>query len=143
MSRSVTDWPFLREGSRLGSELVRGLSDWLLGQERISRIVAVVDLDNRPSRGALESAGFAIDHVDEPRGDVHVGPRLGHVLTEAGAIGENGASRVMCRSGGADLRRSHSVGPRPDEDQAVVAAQPLTPLRELNTPGSDANHPHG
>jgi RimJ/RimL family protein N-acetyltransferase len=52
-------------GHGLGSELVKGLSDWLLDQESISRVVAVVDLDNRPSRRALESAGFAIDHVDE------------------------------------------------------------------------------
>jgi RimJ/RimL family protein N-acetyltransferase len=56
---------FPSRGVGLGSELVKGLSDWLLEQERISRVVAVVDLDNRPSGRALESAGFVIDHVDE------------------------------------------------------------------------------
>ena len=52
-------------GLGLGSELVKGLSAWLLEQESIARVVAVVGLDNRPSRRSLEAAGFAVDHADE------------------------------------------------------------------------------
>jgi RimJ/RimL family protein N-acetyltransferase len=52
-------------GLGLGSELVTALGDWLLDQRSISRVVAVVDLDNQPSRRALEAAGFAIERVDE------------------------------------------------------------------------------
>jgi RimJ/RimL family protein N-acetyltransferase len=52
-------------GQRLGSELVQALSAWLLDQRGVSRVVAVVDLDNQPSRRALAAAGFAIDRVDE------------------------------------------------------------------------------
>jgi RimJ/RimL family protein N-acetyltransferase len=53
-------------GQRFGTELIGGLSRWLLDQRGVVRVVASVgDIDNWPSRRALESAGFELDRVDE------------------------------------------------------------------------------
>jgi RimJ/RimL family protein N-acetyltransferase len=53
-------------GLGYGTELVEGLSQWLLGQPGVQRIVVRnVLADNVPSRRALERAGFVIEQVDE------------------------------------------------------------------------------
>jgi RimJ/RimL family protein N-acetyltransferase len=53
-------------GRGYGSELVKGLSQWLLGQPGIRRVVARhVPVANVPSRRALESAGFVLENADE------------------------------------------------------------------------------
>jgi RimJ/RimL family protein N-acetyltransferase len=52
-------------GRGYGTELVVGLSQWLLGQEGVSRVVARrVGVGNTPSRRALERAGFALEAAD-------------------------------------------------------------------------------
>lgn len=51
-------------GRGLGGELVSTLSQWLLRQPAVRRLVAEVAADNTPSRRALERAGF----VGEPVG---------------------------------------------------------------------------
>lgn len=53
-------------GRGYGSELVKGLSQWLLAQPRVKRVVARhVPVENIPSRRALESAGFVLEQADE------------------------------------------------------------------------------
>ena len=53
-------------GRGYGTELVKGLSQWLLAQPGIKRVVARhVPIDNVPSRRALESAGFVLERADE------------------------------------------------------------------------------
>jgi RimJ/RimL family protein N-acetyltransferase len=53
-------------GRGYGTELVTGLSQWLLRREGIKRVVARhVPVGNLPSRGALESAGFVLEKEDE------------------------------------------------------------------------------
>jgi RimJ/RimL family protein N-acetyltransferase len=53
-------------GRGFGTELVKGFSAWLLGQEGIRRVVARhVPVDNVPSRRALESAGFVLEDADD------------------------------------------------------------------------------
>jgi RimJ/RimL family protein N-acetyltransferase len=52
-------------GRGYGSELVRGLSQWLLARPDVQRVVARhVPVTNLPSRGALESAGFVLEKAD-------------------------------------------------------------------------------
>jgi len=46
-------------GRGFGTELVRGLSHWLLGRPEVRRVVAETEADNVPSRRALRAAGFA------------------------------------------------------------------------------------
>jgi RimJ/RimL family protein N-acetyltransferase len=41
-----------------GGEVVQALSQWLLAQPDVERVVAETDADNVPSRRALERAGF-------------------------------------------------------------------------------------
>jgi RimJ/RimL family protein N-acetyltransferase len=53
-------------GRGYGSELVKGLSQWLLVRPGVKRVVARhVPVENMPSRGALESAGFVLERADE------------------------------------------------------------------------------
>jgi RimJ/RimL family protein N-acetyltransferase len=53
-------------GRGYGTELVIGLSRWLLGQDGVRRVVASrVAVDNTPSRRALERAGFVLESADE------------------------------------------------------------------------------
>jgi RimJ/RimL family protein N-acetyltransferase len=53
-------------GQGYGSELVRGLSRWLLAREGVGRVVARhVPVGNTPSRRALESAGFILERQDD------------------------------------------------------------------------------
>lgn len=53
-------------GRGYGSELVKGLSQWLLARPGVKRVVARhVPVENLPSRGALESAGFVLEQADE------------------------------------------------------------------------------
>jgi RimJ/RimL family protein N-acetyltransferase len=53
-------------GRGFGTELVIGLSRWLLGQDGVRRVVARrVAVDNTPSRRALERAGFVLESADE------------------------------------------------------------------------------
>jgi RimJ/RimL family protein N-acetyltransferase len=53
-------------GRGYGTELVTGLSQWLLGQPGIRRVVARhVPVDNIPSRRVLERAGFVLERADE------------------------------------------------------------------------------
>lgn len=53
-------------GRGYGSELVQGLSHWLLAREGVKRVVARhVPVENIPSRRALESAGFVLEQEDE------------------------------------------------------------------------------
>jgi [ribosomal protein S5]-alanine N-acetyltransferase len=52
-----------------GSELVVGLSDWLLTQSDVRRVVARgVLADNTPSRRALERAGFVCERAPRRTG---------------------------------------------------------------------------
>ena len=52
-------------GRGYGSELVKGLSQWLLARPDVQRVVARhVPVENLPSRGALESAGFVLEKAD-------------------------------------------------------------------------------
>lgn len=55
--------PFRQRG--YGSELVAGLSRWLLEQPGISRVSARTLIDNRPSRRVLERAGFVLESTEE------------------------------------------------------------------------------
>jgi [ribosomal protein S5]-alanine N-acetyltransferase len=49
-----------------GTEVVTGLSRWLLDQHGIPRVVARrVAVDNAPSRRALERAGFVLESADD------------------------------------------------------------------------------
>jgi RimJ/RimL family protein N-acetyltransferase len=52
-------------GRGYGTEVVLGLSRWLLEQGGAKRIVGRAALDNAPSRRALERAGFSYDAADE------------------------------------------------------------------------------
>lgn len=53
-------------GQGYGSELVKGVSQWLLGRAEVRRVVARhVPVENIPSRRALESAGFVLEQEDE------------------------------------------------------------------------------
>jgi RimJ/RimL family protein N-acetyltransferase len=53
-------------GRGYGTELVKAVSQWLLAQPGIRRVVARhVPLDNLPSRRALERAGFVLERADE------------------------------------------------------------------------------
>jgi RimJ/RimL family protein N-acetyltransferase len=53
-------------GQGYGTELVIGLSRWLLGQDHVQRVVARrVAADNTASRRALERAGFVVETSDE------------------------------------------------------------------------------
>jgi RimJ/RimL family protein N-acetyltransferase len=53
-------------GSGFGTELVAGLCHWLLEQPEVVRVVArEVEVDNVPSRRALERAGFVVERTDE------------------------------------------------------------------------------
>jgi RimJ/RimL family protein N-acetyltransferase len=52
-----------KRGLGYGTELVQALSQWLLARPRVSRIVAVVEIGNVPSRRALERAGFALERT--------------------------------------------------------------------------------
>jgi RimJ/RimL family protein N-acetyltransferase len=53
-------------GRGYGTEVVMGLSRWLLGQDAVRRVVARrVAVDNTPSRRALERAGFLLESADE------------------------------------------------------------------------------
>ena len=53
-------------GRGYGSELVKGLSQWLLTRPEVKRVVARhVLVENIPSRRALESAGFVLEKADE------------------------------------------------------------------------------
>jgi len=53
-------------GRGYGSELVKGLSQLLLGRPGIRRVVARhVPIDNVPSRRSLERAGFVLERADE------------------------------------------------------------------------------
>jgi len=53
-------------GRGYGTELVTGLSRWLLGQAGVERIVARrVPVENVPSRRALERAGFVLEKADD------------------------------------------------------------------------------
>jgi RimJ/RimL family protein N-acetyltransferase len=55
-------------GRGYGTEVVFGLSQWLIGQDGVRRVVARgVLVDNTPSRRALERAGFALESADEQR----------------------------------------------------------------------------
>jgi RimJ/RimL family protein N-acetyltransferase len=52
-------------GRGYGTELVTALSDWLLAQPGVERVVARdVEAANTPSRRALERAGFSLEQVD-------------------------------------------------------------------------------
>jgi ribosomal-protein-alanine N-acetyltransferase len=52
-------------GRGYGTEVVIGLSRWLLGQHGVRRVVARrVAVDNTPSRRALERAGFVLESSD-------------------------------------------------------------------------------
>lgn len=53
-------------GRRYGTELVAGLSPWLLAWPGVRRVLADVLVDNVPSRRALERAGFGTDGVARP-----------------------------------------------------------------------------
>lgn len=56
-------------GRGYGTEVVAGLSRWLLGQDGVRRVVARrVAVDNTPSRRALERAGFVLESADEQHG---------------------------------------------------------------------------
>jgi RimJ/RimL family protein N-acetyltransferase len=56
----------LYRGQGYGSELVEGVSQWLLGRAEVRRVVARhVPVENIPSRRALESAGFVLEQEDE------------------------------------------------------------------------------
>jgi glycogen synthase len=48
-------------GRGYGTEIVIGLSSWLLGQPGVRRVIARVAADNAPSQRALERAGFALE----------------------------------------------------------------------------------
>jgi hypothetical protein len=53
-------------GRGYGTELVIGLSRWLLGKDGVRRVVASrVAVDNAPSRRALERSGFVLESADE------------------------------------------------------------------------------
>ncbi len=53
-------------GRGYGTEVVVGLSRWLLAQDGVRRVVASrVGADNTPSRRALERAGFVLESADE------------------------------------------------------------------------------
>jgi GNAT superfamily N-acetyltransferase len=53
-------------GSGYGSEMVVGISEWLLLQPGVRRVVARTVLEgNIPSRRALERAGFALESADD------------------------------------------------------------------------------
>ena len=52
-------------GRGYGTEVVIGLSSWLLGQGDVRRVVASVAVENTPSRRALERAGFVLESADE------------------------------------------------------------------------------
>ncbi len=53
-------------GRGYGSELVKGVSQWLLARPEVKRVVARhVLVENIPSRRALESAGFVLERADE------------------------------------------------------------------------------
>lgn len=53
-------------GRGYGTELVKGLSQWLLRRAGSKRVVARhVPVENMPSRRALESAGFVLEQEDE------------------------------------------------------------------------------
>ena len=55
-------------GRGYGTEVVAGLSQWLLRQPGVRRVVArEVPADNLPSRRALERAGFVVELSDERR----------------------------------------------------------------------------
>jgi RimJ/RimL family protein N-acetyltransferase len=51
-------------GRGYGTELVRGLADWLRGQPGVRRVVAGTLVDNVPSRRVLERVGFTLERVD-------------------------------------------------------------------------------
>ena len=62
-------------GQGFGTELVAGLSRWLLEQPGVRRVVArEVEADNVPSRCALERAGFVVERSDELRVWYALGP---------------------------------------------------------------------
>jgi len=48
-------------GRGYGTEVARGLSDWLLAQPGVTRVIGRVEPDNTASRRALERVGFALD----------------------------------------------------------------------------------
>ena len=53
-------------GCGYGTEVVIGLSSWLLGQSEVRRVVARrVAVENTPSRRALERAGFVLELADQ------------------------------------------------------------------------------
>jgi ribosomal-protein-alanine N-acetyltransferase len=53
-------------GRGYGTELVKGISQWLLRRTDVERVVARhVPVENTPSRRALESAGFVLEQEDE------------------------------------------------------------------------------
>lgn len=55
--------PYRRRG--YGTELVAGLSRWLLGQAGVDRVFGRVVHDNTPSRRVMERAGFTPESADE------------------------------------------------------------------------------
>lgn len=53
-------------GRGYGTEVVIGLSRWLLGQDSVRRVVARrVAVDNTPSRRPLERTGFVLESADK------------------------------------------------------------------------------
>jgi RimJ/RimL family protein N-acetyltransferase len=48
-------------GRGYGTEVVAGLSRWLLDQDGVLRVLGRVDVDNTPSRRALAHAGFVLE----------------------------------------------------------------------------------
>ncbi len=52
-------------GRGYGREFVAALSQWLLAQPEVTRVVARAELQNAPSRRVLELAGFRLASVDE------------------------------------------------------------------------------
>jgi RimJ/RimL family protein N-acetyltransferase len=52
-------------GQGYGTEVVTGLSRWLLDQAGVTRVFGRVAHDNAPSRRVLERAGFALESADE------------------------------------------------------------------------------
>jgi RimJ/RimL family protein N-acetyltransferase len=52
-------------GRGYGTELVAGLSSWLLAHENIDSVVATTDTENAASRRVLEKAGFELAGVGD------------------------------------------------------------------------------
>jgi RimJ/RimL family protein N-acetyltransferase len=54
-------------GLGYGTELVHALSQWLLRQQRVARVLAAAEAGNAPSRRALERAGFVLERSEGDR----------------------------------------------------------------------------